>query len=143
MIEQPDSATKRLKREAIAGARFGFVGLIATTTHVAIVWLALTSTNMTALSANTLAFLIAFGVSYLGNYLWTFSSPGKPRRALLRLFMIAVFALAINSTTLGFFIHKKWFEPLTAATISAAVIPLITFLCSRLWVFEKFDKPSN
>lgn|GEM_PF-400839 len=140
MIEQQDATYKRLKQEAITGARFGLVGLISTTIHIAIVWLALTRTNITVLSANTIAFLIAFGMSYLGNYLWTFRSPGKPYRALLRLFMIAAFSLAVNSTILELFISKNWFEPFTAATISATAIPLITFLCSRLWAFERSER---
>lgn len=136
-------ANRILKREAINGARFGLVGLASTTVHVAIVGIAVTFTEITALVANALAFFMALGVSYTGNYLWTFRSPGEPRRALLRFFLVAIFALSLNSTILGFFLHKNWFEPLTAAAISAAVIPFITFLCSRLWVFEKFEKPSD
>lgn len=98
-------------------------------------------TDLTALAANTLAFFLALGVSYAGNYLWTFGSPGNPRRALLRFFTIAVFALSVNSLMLALLTHYSWLDPLTAATISAAVIPLISYLFSKLWVFERSERP--
>jgi putative flippase GtrA len=138
-------ATKRFSklnfwRELLIAARFGLVGIVATAVHIMVVWLSLGEAGITPISANTLAFLMAFGISFAGNYLWTFRSPGSPRRAMFRFFVIAVCAFAANTLLLAFLVHKGWFSPVVSAIFSASVVPVISFVASRLWGFEGYKE---
>ena len=127
---------KRIWRETVIAARFGLVGMAATGVHILVVSLLLAATVTPTLVANTLAFLTAFGISFTGNYLWTFRSPGAPSRAMRRFLLISVSAFAVNSFILAAILRARWLPPFYAAIVSATVVPLITFLASRLWGFE-------
>lgn len=123
-------------REILIALRFGLVGLLSTTVHIAIVWLLLTRSNIAPIVTNTFAFLSAFGFSFVGNYIWTFRSPGRPRRAILRFFVIAVSAFAVNTLLLAFLLYGNWFSPVASAVFSASIVPLISYVASRLWAFK-------
>lgn len=127
---------KRLWRETLIAARFGLVGMAATVVHILVVSLLLAETVTPPLVANTLAFLTAFSISFTGNYLWTFRSPGAPSRAMRRFLVISVSAFAVNTFILAAILRTGWLPPFYAAIVSAAVVPLITFLASRLWGFQ-------
>ena len=127
-------------REILIAARFGLVGLLSTTVHIAIVWFLLRETSITPILANTIAFLMAFGISFTGNYFWTFRSPGSPRRAMFRFFLIAVCAFAANTLLLAFLVKNSWFSPVISAVFSASVVPVISFAASRLWGFKEQRK---
>jgi putative flippase GtrA len=123
-------------RELVIATRFGLVGIVATTVHIVVVWLVLTQTGLTPILANTLAFAIAFGISFLGNYVWTFRSPGSPRRAMFRFFLISASAFLVNTLILTFLVQGGWFSSTVSATISASAVPVISFSASRFWGFK-------
>ena len=130
-------------RELVIAARFGLVGIVATAVHIAVVWLLLRETGIAPILANTLAFSVAFGISFAGNYLWTFRSPGNPRRAMFRLFVIAATAFAANTLILTLLLDKGWFLPAVSAVFSASVVPVISFLASRFWGFARHKVSEN
>ena len=134
---------KQLRDELLTAARFGLVGLGATATHILIVWLLLARTSLPPVAANTLAFLSAFGISFVGNYLWTFHAPGNPGRAIRRFFLIALGAFMINTLLLVFLVRGGWFTPAMSAVISAAFVPLISFMLSRFWGFQSSKENSR
>jgi putative flippase GtrA len=68
---------KKLWREAIIASRFGLVGITATAVHMLAVSVLLSETQLPTLLANACAFLVAFCVSFAGNYVWTFQLPGE------------------------------------------------------------------
>ena len=70
------------------------------------------------------------------HYAWTFRAPGKPRRAILRFSVIAVFGFLVNTLVLVFLIQKGYFSPVVSAVFSVSIIPVISFLASRLWGFK-------
>ncbi len=72
------SVGKKLWREAIIAARFGLVGITATAVHILAVSVLLSETQLPTLLANACSFLVAFCVSFAGNYVWTFQLPGHP-----------------------------------------------------------------
>lgn len=126
----------KIWREVLIATRFGLVGIVATAVHILVVWLLLTQAGITPISANTLAFLTAFGVSFAGNYLWTFRSPGGLRRAILRFFFIALCAFSVNTIILEFLVRGGWFPPIESAIFSVSAVPLVSFIVSRLWAFK-------
>ena len=131
---------KRLWREMVIAARFGLVGMVSTTIHILVVWLLLVSTVFSPIVANTFAFLTAFGVSFVGNYRWTFGSPGNVGRAIKRFLLISVSAFVMNTLLLAILLRGAWFSPIVAAIFSAAVVPFITFVTSRFWGFQSQEE---
>jgi len=127
---------KRIKQEAVVVTRYGLVGIAATAVHMLIVSFLVLLTPMHTLLANTIAFCAAFAVTFAGNYLWTFQSPGNLRRAIRRLLLISTAAFSVNTVVLSAIIGQKWLPDVGAAFISAAVVPLITFIIIRLWGFQ-------
>jgi putative flippase GtrA len=134
---QNDRVRRRFRRESSIPARFGLVGAAATVVHVLVVWLLLSRTPLPALVANVLAFMAAFGISFAGNYLWTFRSPGSPYKTLGRFLLISVSALAVNTLLLASLLRTGWLSPTAAAIVSVPVIAAITFSASRLWGFAQ------
>ena len=125
-------------RELVIAARFGLVGIAATSIHIIVVLLVLNQAGSNPFSANAIAFAIAFGISFLGNYVWTFRSPGSPRRAMFRFFLISGSAFMVNTLILTFLVHGGWFSPVVSAVISASLVPVISFAASRLWGFNGY-----
>lgn len=134
-MQKPLSGQRILTELFLAG-RFALVGLFATAIHVLIVWRLLSDSVLPPLMANALAFCGAFGFSFAGNYLWTFGAPGSPRSAMLRFLTISLSAFCLNSLLLTYILHLGILDPKWSAIGSAIVIPAITFLASRLWVFK-------
>jgi len=127
---------QRLWREAIFASRFGLVGIAATALHMSLVRLLIETTNTPVLLANLIAFLTAFGISFTGNYVWTFGSTASPKVAMPRFFLISGSAFAANTLLLAFLTRAGWLSPAVAAVAAAAVIPLVTYSASRLWGFK-------
>lgn len=141
---EPTSRSKicsRVLAELFLAVRFGLVGILATTIHITVVWTLLSTTLLPVLVANTIAFASVFGVSFAGNYLWTFGSPGSPRKTIVRFLTISAGAFFLNSVLLGAILKMGWLNPTLAVVGSAAVIPTITFLASRFWGFNYNDLP--
>jgi putative flippase GtrA len=130
---------RRIWRELLTVLRFGIVGVMATTVHIFVVWVLLNHTHLATLIANAFAFLTAFGVSFSGHYFWTFQNPGDPGRAVRRFLLISSGGFAMNTLFLASMLRMGWLSPFASAVVSVAVIPLATFLASRLWGFGRTD----
>ncbi|MDP4651576.1 MAG: GtrA family protein [Haliea sp.] len=117
-------------------ARFGIVGIAATTTHIVTVSILLHNTQLAPIASNTLAFLAAMGISFLGNLTWTFHLTGQTRQALRRFLVVSITAYAANTFLLSRILINEWFTAQWAAIFAAMVIPIITYLASRFWIFR-------
>lgn len=117
-------------------ARFGLVGLAATGTHMLALHLFLERAALPLLPSNTLAFLLAFGVSFSGHYVWTFRAPGAPLRAAGRFLVIAGIAFLCNTLALLAVNASGYLSPFHASLAAILVIPPTTFVASRLWGFR-------
>lgn len=115
--------------------RFALVGIGATLLHV-IAGIALIATGITPLMANPLAFLIAFGFSFLGHWGYTFSDSRAPIALALRRFIaVAAFGFILNETILALLLQVTDASAL-ALICSVLAAAAMTFLLGRIWAFR-------
>lgn len=131
-----DGNAQAVLKEFLIALRFGAVGGVATAIHLVILFVLLSHISLSLFLANATAFGCAFGVSFLGNYRWTFGAPGAVRLAVLRFFVVSLLAFLVNNLVLAAMLQANWLEPTLSALVSALVIPVITFLASRFWAFK-------
>jgi putative flippase GtrA len=122
--------------ELLRLSRFAVVGILATSTHVGVVWLLIGHLAVRPLLANLLAFLVAFGVSFIGQYRWTFRSTRDWRSALWRFLVTALLGFAMNNILLVALLEAGLVSQELSAVLAVGVIPLVTYTLSRLWVFR-------
>ena len=116
--------------------RFGIVGVLATLVHLIIVWNLIHFDFASPLLANLIAFLIAFSVSFVGHYRWSFGSSSPKVQALFRFASIAAIGFLINSCLLSVLIWREMLLAEWAAVVSTFVVPPCTYLLSRFWGFK-------
>ena len=116
--------------------RFGMVGLTAATIHFSSVVLFVQTVGLNPLVANLFGFMVAFQMSYWGNRLWTFScSDVLHREALPKLIIVQLISFGANETL--FYIFLRMHLPYQLALlIVLSVLPIFTFVSSKLWVFK-------
>lgn len=122
--------------ELITASKFAVVGLAATAVHVGVVWLLMGLFSQPPYLANALAFLTAFGFSYLGHCHWSFRAQERQGNSFRRFFLIASSAFLLNNILLTYMLEKAYFSELVSVIIAVFIIPLYTFIGSRFWAFK-------
>lgn len=117
--------------------RFTLVGILATILHISIAWLLIAHAGLYPLIANFLAFLGAFMLSFSGHYYWTFYSRANRTQALRRFFVISGTAFLVNNIVLAGLLRADFITPVLATICAAFLIPVFTYILSRLWVFQQ------
>jgi putative flippase GtrA len=117
--------------------RFTLVGMLATILHISIAWLLIAYAGLYPLIANFLAFLGGFMLSFSGHYYWTFYSRANRTQALRRFFVISGTAFLVNNIALAGLLRADFVAPVLATICAAFLIPVFTYILSRLWVFQK------
>lgn len=115
--------------------RFGLIGVLATGTHLLVVAILALATQMPALAANTLGFLIAFGVSGLGHAAYTFRLETGRARAIARWFVVSAIGLAASNLALAAMIGAQLAPEFWLRLAAIAVVPAASYLAARLWAF--------
>jgi len=116
--------------------RFGIVGLTAATIHFSIVVMLVQFAGLQPLVANVFGFLISFQVGYWGHRTWTFNGTSVlHREALPRLLTVQVVAFTANETLFYTFLQMH-LPYQVALLIVLTILPIFTFLMSKLWVFK-------
>jgi len=117
--------------------RFGITGVLATLTHVAVFVALVEWLHLQPLYAAVPSFLAAVGVSYSLNYRWTFTADGPHQVMLPRFVLVALVGLGLNLliTWLVVDVARYWYG--YALILIVTLVPLMTYLLSRFWVFGK------
>ncbi|QJD71083.1 GtrA family protein [Marinobacterium sp. LSUCC0821] len=116
------------------------MGLIATGVH-ALVY-GILGWYMEPMLANLIAFLIAFFFSYSGHFFWTFriqTQGEKIHKAFnyqFRFLVVALSGLLLNSFAVWVVTGVLQVDYLFAVVPMIFVVPLLTFVLARLWVFR-------
>ena len=115
--------------------RFGAVGVAATVCHLTAAWVFL-HLGVTTLAANILAFPMAFAVSFMGHYKFTFKSSLEPAQAARRFLLASLLGFALNNGLLGVLVVLTSLPPIFSITLALAGVPLLTFVLARAWAFS-------
>ena len=119
--------------------RFALVGIFATLLHLSVALLLISYLGVHAALANFLAFVASVGISFCGNYYWTFrciESGPAVRRALLQFLLVSASACVLNISALLALVTLVRIDEQLAVMLSALVVPAYTFVMSRFWAFR-------
>jgi len=116
--------------------RFAVSGVLATATHVLVFVAGIELLDASPVIAAVPAFCTALLVSYGLNYRWTFDASGAHRVMLPRFTVVATTGLGLNVliTYMVVDVGGYWYGYALTAVIT--IIPLLTFLLSKFWVFK-------
>lgn len=116
---------------------FGLVGITATAVHYVT---ALAVSQVIPLAyANPVGFLAAFGISYFGHLRLTFRVAAEESRhstRMTRFFVVALLGFLAGQTMLLTLSSTGLLKEWQTLLIAVAVIPVTTFVVSRIWVFQ-------
>lgn len=125
--------------ELVLVGKFAAVGVVATTVHVCVVALIISKTTLFPILANAIAFIVAFGFSFFGNFYWTFSRPNDAVVSMARFFLVSFGAFITNSVLLSVLLQLGFISVVNSAVLAATVVPFLTYVGGRLWGFRNKD----
>lgn len=117
-------------------ARFAVVGGAATATHLSVGLLLAEHLAVAPFWANFAAFSAAVFVSYFGNLMWTFDMAAAGVGRLPRFVVVALCGLAANQAIVFAAVNMAGWNYRVALAIVLLVVPVLTYLASRQWVFR-------
>jgi putative flippase GtrA len=116
---------------------FVVFGVAASATHLAVALAAERWLGMEPLVANSLAFVCALGVSYLGNAVVTFKVAPWRAAAFGRFAVLSLASFGLNQAIVyGLTVRSGW--PFWASLLVVlATVPPLTFLLARSWALAR------
>jgi putative flippase GtrA len=118
-------------------AWFVLVGCAAAMVHFGVVVLLVEALRVPPLAANVAGWLVAFAMSFLGQWQLTFASRGTPwRHALPRYFLLSLAGFSANEAGYALLLH---FTPLpydAALALVLLAVAVMTYLLGSRWVFR-------
>jgi len=116
--------------------RFSTVGIVAAFAHIIIALAMIICLEAGALLSNLVGFLVAVNISFYGHYHWSFQSKTLKINAFIKFFATASIAFMLNNMLLLFLLRLGILNEIAAVLIANFIIPVVTFLISRIWVFR-------
>ena len=134
----------RLRRHGGQLARFVVVGAMAAAVHLLVVMALVRWLGWLPLAANPCGWLVAFWVSFVCHYGWTFKGSHLTAAASVkRFFVLSAGGFVVNEALYA--AALRWsefrFDGLLAAVL--IVMAVLTFVASRLWAFPGSDRPAS
>jgi putative flippase GtrA len=114
---------------------FGFVGVAASVLHFVVAVAAMRVFGAPILLANLFGFVIAFSLSYVGHYKWTFQSSANHKVSAPKFAVTAVMGYLVNNVTLIILISATDVELSLFILIAIGVSAATVYLFSNRWVF--------
>jgi putative flippase GtrA len=117
--------------------RFGTIGSMAALVHLTVVMSLVEAQLLTPLTANVIAFSLAFQVSYWGNRSWTFHlTSAEHHVAIPRLFLVAGSGFIANEGLFYLFMRNFNLPYPIALILVLSILPIVTFSLSKFWIFR-------
>lgn len=115
--------------------KFGGVGVMATLVHVISALAARSFLQVDVQQANLIGFVLAFVVSYTGHARVTFNAPMRSGQQLSRFMLVAIMGFAASSAVVWVVTGPIGFSFPAAMAAVAVIVPAISFVSMRMWVF--------
>ncbi|MCS7101107.1 MAG: GtrA family protein [Burkholderiaceae bacterium] len=117
--------------------RFGLVGAAATVAHFAVAVAAVRALALDPRWANALGFAVAFAVSFVGQWRFTFGGAGTPfARALPAYLLVAGAGFALNAAAYHALLRYTALRYDVALALVLVAVAALTFAASRWWAFR-------
>ena len=135
-MKAPKMPIQTALAEARRIIRFGMVGVAATLTHIAVANAALAFLIVSPYASSAVGFAVAFAVSYLGHYHFTFAKDSGHGQSLPRFFLVALTGFLGSLLVLKVIAAPGAIPQAVSLTLSILVIPGLTYLAARVWAFR-------
>lgn len=112
--------------------RYGLVGLVSTSIHVAVAFALLGFAGFGVFAANLVGFLCAYGFSYLVQARYVFLARVSWWSSI-RFFLVQLAGLLLSMQVSGLLTETN---PYVRTLLVVLVIPLITFFIHKIWTFS-------
>lgn len=118
--------------------KFAIVGGFATATHAGLFIFIIEAKIASALQANFAAFVVAFLVSFLGQYHWTFknSSDSHWTQKMVRFMVVALIGLGLNTAAVYIIVDQFLLPYAYAVLFMTTIVPVTTFIINKKWAFS-------
>lgn len=126
-------------QELLRLGRFGLVGLSATLVHAGVYAVLTALALSSALAANFVAYACAVLVSLIGHSRWTFAGHGQDGAGTAltaRFIATSLTSLGLNTLLVWLVVHRAELDPLWAVPGMVLIVPLLTYLLMKHWVFR-------
>ena len=122
-----------IKSHIVQLAKYGFFGVVATLIHLFTAWAVIYFFGASVFLSNLIAFLTAFGFSYIFQTLYVFATHFHLHR-FLKFFAVqfTTFLFAYLSSDIVS-IENSYLHTL----LIVAIMPLVTFLIHKFWTFKE------
>ncbi len=114
---------------------FGFFGGLATLVHFAVATTIFRLASGHIFLANLAGFMVAFAVSYLGHYHFTFRSSASHGAAMPRFLATALAGLAINNGVLALTVLATGRQSIAGLAVAIVFAAACVYVISRRWAF--------
>ncbi len=117
--------------------RFAITGGGTTLIHVMLAISLHEYLSVSAFTSNLIAFLVAWFLSYLGNFYWTFDGLSQHRQTILPFMALSIFGFLLNQSIVAIAtLYLEW-SLQSALIIVVLTVPLFSFLASKAFIFSK------
>ncbi|MDR3357439.1 MAG: GtrA family protein [Desulfovibrio sp.] len=131
-----ECSRERLVRNLFARrwTRFGFMGGVSTFSYFLFGWFLVGVLGLPVFMGNAAAYLLAFGISYMGQSRWTFHARGFHKSMLPRYALAQAVGLALNSCFIWLLGHIG-LSYIMSMPVAALLVAFVTYLLCKYFVF--------
>ena len=118
--------------------KFVVVGSVAAGVHLSVLYLVVNLIGITPIVGNTIAFSIAFLVSYTGQSLWTFNHKQHDHKSAAWRFLLIqlLCSFALNQGLFALLLTVTPLNYMVASFIVLITVPIATYTLSKYWAFK-------
>lgn len=116
--------------------KYAAVGAVGTLAQFIILISLVYLVVLNAVAASTIGYLIGALINYYLNFLYTFKSKQRHRRALPLFLIIALVGLIFNSSLMFICTHYLGIHYLISQILATGAVLIWTFFANRMWTFR-------
>ncbi|MDQ0089972.1 putative flippase GtrA [Paenibacillus anaericanus] len=123
--------------------QYGFVGVLGTVIHTAVLALFVEYFNVIPVLSTFIGFLFSLVASYRLNSVWTFKQRNRNKNSFIKYTIACSAGLVINVAIMFIVVDLLKYSYLIGQFISIIIVPVFNFSLSRYWVFNLNEKGTH